>query len=201
MQCPHPFVCLFWGVCFGAPKRPWLPQSHGQRTSALVEAVDLMPTYLALAGIATTTWDFSQLEGTSMVPLLAAGNHSSVSSHGRNGSGVAWKNATFSQYPRCNQSKTGAPPWVGPSNNACTGVVDSEFAAMGYSMRTGKALATGCCCCCCCCCLVFWGFFWLWCTTRPEARHDRHPGTNTAQTHSLSHSLSCFGAYVQYMRR
>ena len=141
---PVPVVlgCFFWRT----QNRPWLPQSHGQRTSALVEAVDLMPTYLALAGIATTTWDFSQLEGTSMVPLLTAGNDTAVSSQekeekGSNGSGVAWKNATFSQYPRCNQSKTGAPPWVGPSNNACTGVVDSEFAAMGYSMRTGKALA------------------------------------------------------------
>ena len=49
---------------------PWLPQSHGQRVSALVEAVDFMPSLIDLAGISHTVPDWKQLEGDSFVPLL-----------------------------------------------------------------------------------------------------------------------------------
>ena len=49
---------------------PWLPQSHGVRTSALVSIVDLMPTAIALFGIGPTVPDLAELEGTSLLPLL-----------------------------------------------------------------------------------------------------------------------------------
>ena len=51
---------------------PWLPGSHGKRTSALVEAVDLMPTVLEALGLHSQerVHDLAQLEGTSFMPLL-----------------------------------------------------------------------------------------------------------------------------------
>ena len=69
---------------------PWLPQSHGQRVSALVEAVDFMPSLIDLAGIAHTVPDWKQLEGDSFVPLLL--NPSVPAS--------SWKPAVFTQCTR-----------------------------------------------------------------------------------------------------
>ena len=114
---------------------PWMPQSQGVRTAALVEAVDLMPTYLDLAGIATSTWDYGQLEGTSMVPLLqGAGATGDVAL----AAAPSWKNATFSQYPRCASETAGVEPWAGATDNACTAVARGLFDAMGYTMRTDR---------------------------------------------------------------
>ena len=61
----------------------------------------------------------------------------------------AWKNATFTQYPRCNHTNASAgglfPGKVGqgtldpaqyPTDNACTGVESDAFYAMGYSIRS-----------------------------------------------------------------
>ena len=70
---------------------PWLPQSHGQRVSALVEAVDFMPSLIDLAGIAHTVPDWKQLEGDSFVPLLL---NPSVPA-------ASWKPAVFTQ---CNRT-------------------------------------------------------------------------------------------------
>ena len=49
---------------------PWLPQSHGRRTAALVELVDVYPTLIDLAGVAPPANDSFPLAGTSLVPLL-----------------------------------------------------------------------------------------------------------------------------------
>ena len=108
---------------------PWLPASHGARSAALVEIVDLFPTTLELFGIgdAAHVHDFAQLEGTSFAPLLRAPG-TAVS---------AWKNATISQYPRCAGS-TGAEPWEYPSDNACTAVAKTGFSVMGYTLRSDR---------------------------------------------------------------
>jgi iduronate 2-sulfatase len=115
---------------------PWLPQSHGVRTSAMVEIVDLMPTTIELFDIGPTLPDLQQLEGTSFMPLLIQPTLAPS----------LWKNATFTQYPRCDSSsvftrtdpETGLAPWNYPSDNACTSVEDNGFAAMGYSIRTDR---------------------------------------------------------------
>ena len=49
---------------------PWLPQSHGQRVAALVEAVDIYPSLTDLVGISHTIQDWDELEGDSFLPLL-----------------------------------------------------------------------------------------------------------------------------------
>eukprot|EP00756_Hemistasia_phaeocysticola_P024465 Hpha_TRINITY_DN1594_c0_g1::TRINITY_DN1594_c0_g1_i1::g.57146::m.57146/K01136/IDS; iduronate 2-sulfatase len=119
-------------------KVPWLPATHGVRSQALVEIVDLYPTALDLMGLAhaAAVPDFAQLEGTSFAPLLTS--HFAE----RLGGGSAWKNATFTQYPRCKSDDKGAPPqtepWISPTDNACTGVEDSNFDAMGYSIRSDR---------------------------------------------------------------
>lgn len=107
---------------------PWIPQSHGARTTAMVEIVDLMPTTLDLLGIAHTVPDLATLEGTSFLPLLLQPTITPS----------LWKNATFTQYPRCTSKTNGDEPWDYPSDNACTGVASDEFAAMGYSIRSDR---------------------------------------------------------------
>ena len=79
----------------------------GQRTSALVEMVDLMPTLLDLSGVAI--WDVAQLEGVSRVPLLQLQPLAEEP-----GGPAHWKNATFTVYPRC----CGAHGWSSGCNAA-----------------------------------------------------------------------------------
>ena len=125
-------------------KVPWLPRTHGVRSQALVEIVDLFPTALELMGLASAAAvpDFAQLEGTSFAPLLLAAASGGAAGAALLGSGASWKNATFTQYPRCRSDAKGAPPqtepWVAPSDNACTAVEDSNFDAMGYSIRSDR---------------------------------------------------------------
>ena len=108
---------------------PWITASHGQTSDALVEIVDLFPTTLEIFGIhdATHVHDIATLEEFSFAPLL---NTPSTAAN-------AWKNATFTQYPRCLNSK-GFEPWEYPSSNACTSVASDSFRAMGYSIRTDR---------------------------------------------------------------
>ena len=49
---------------------PWIPQSHGQRTSAPTELVDVYPSLVDLAGVPPLTGDTFPLEGRSIRPLL-----------------------------------------------------------------------------------------------------------------------------------
>ena len=74
---------------------PWLTASHGTSSSALVEIVDLMPTTLDMFNITDKVHDASALEGDSFLPLL----------HNPAMPAADWKNATFTQYPRCEPKK------------------------------------------------------------------------------------------------
>ena len=56
-SCPKGLQCC---IVAGVPSR----------TEDAGRAAGLMPTYVDLAGIAASTWDYGPLEGTSMVPLL-----------------------------------------------------------------------------------------------------------------------------------
>ena len=105
---------------------PWLPQSHGKRTSAFVELVDMYQTTLDLANVTVRPPDAGVLEGHSFAPLLV--NPTIPADQ--------WKNATFTQYPRC--SSSAGEPWVAPTNDACTEQHASTFAAMGYSIRSSR---------------------------------------------------------------
>ena len=106
-------------------RAPWLPQSAGQRVSSIVELVDLYPTIAELAGVAVSVQSpgYEELGGRSVAPLLrgASGGEDS---------------AAFSQIARC-------WPSGGPHNASafaamgqCDKVPSSEYAFMGYSIRT-----------------------------------------------------------------
>jgi len=132
---------------------PWLPQSHGQRAAALVEAVDIYPSLTDLVGISHTIQDWDELEGDSFLPLLL---NPAVPAQ-------SWKGAAFTQHPRCNGTaaiptdlpckgltnmagrcstgqlpdcKCSLPPQDYPTANGCVSQNATDFAAMGISIRT-----------------------------------------------------------------
>jgi iduronate 2-sulfatase len=94
---------------------PWLPQGHGKRTSAIAELVDMMPTAAAVMGIDLMANE--TIDGTSLLPVLTDPT-------------ASVKDSAFSQYPRC--PKNVSVPW---RHNACLQVNDTDFYAMGYSLR------------------------------------------------------------------
>lgn len=76
---------------------PWLPQSAGKRSSAVVELVDIFPTTIGLAGLAAPVGE--TLDGVSLAPLL----------EDPVGAAAAWKTkVALSQYPRCPASEDGS---------------------------------------------------------------------------------------------
>ena len=123
---------------------PWMVHgSGGGSTTALVELVDMFPTLLDLAGLLNSAAvpDVHQLEGISLLPVLAdpelhlrgAGGSSAGS-----GAAASWRNASFSQYPKCmNSTMRLKPPYMG-NGDPCTGVPSNQFTHMGYTMRTSK---------------------------------------------------------------
>ena len=99
---------------------PWLPQSHGKRTSAPVELVDVYPTLIDLAGVAPPANDSFPLAGTSLVPLLLDPALPSLPN----------RSVARSTYPRC--PKIGGPVY----DDSCIHTVErTAFPFVGYSIR------------------------------------------------------------------
>ena len=142
---------------------PWLAGgSAGGSTTALTELVDVMPTLLDLAGLLNeaAVADVHELEGLSLLPVL--GGEGPAAGSGRGGSGgrgggasggesersersapggppPSWRNASFSQYPRCMNSSAAlaAEPFLG-SGDPCTQMPANEFTHMGRTLRTAR---------------------------------------------------------------
>lgn len=109
---------------------PWMPQSHGRRSDALVEAVDVFPTLAESAGIPVPAGE--GLQGSSLLPLLA--NPAAPGPHV----------AALSQIPCCWQNETKQSGKCGAEKNKTNSeynMCDCHFAPakyiafMGYSMR------------------------------------------------------------------
>ena len=132
--------------------------SSGASTSALVELVDVFPTLLDLAGLLNVAAipDVRELEGISLTPVLenpsihlpaskpgnGGGGRSSSSTISSSSSSSAlpssssWRNASFSQYPKCmNSTMEFKPPYMG-NEDPCTATPSNQFTHMGYTMRT-----------------------------------------------------------------
>ena len=124
---------------------PSLPASHGKRSMALVELLDVYPTLADLAGVPLPAGE--TLDGSSLGTVLRAfGNVSSGTrnaagdGHGADGGGrgsaasadLGPRGWALSQYPRCPKS-TNASDFY--QNNVCEFVERSEIPYMGYSLR------------------------------------------------------------------
>ena len=100
---------------------PWLTQSHGKRSAAPVELIDVFPTLSDLAGLALPSDDAHPLEGVSLRPLLEDPSLEVLPT----------RSFALSTYPRC--PREGGPLW----NDECIHDVErSVFAYMAYSIRT-----------------------------------------------------------------
>ena len=100
-------------------KVPWLPQSQGTRSAALVELVDVYKSVHELLGVPLPADETHQIEGDSLVPLLKSG-----------GQHDGWKTAALTTYPRCPVADK--PVW----DNSCIHSTErTEFEFMGYSMH------------------------------------------------------------------
>ena len=97
---------------------PWLPQSFGAHTDALVELVDVYPTLAELAGLPPPVGDRYPLDGRSFADVVANPQQ-----------GRPDKQYALSTYPRCPRG----PIW----NDECIHNVErTEFGYMGYTLRT-----------------------------------------------------------------
>ena len=103
-------------------KRPWLPQSHGQRSAAPTELIDVFPTLAELAGLGQPVNDAFALEGVSLTPVLKDPTLPTLPS----------RDYALSTYPRC-------PPEVGGHTwtDSCIHQTErTSFKYMGYTIRT-----------------------------------------------------------------
>ena len=94
-------------------RAPMLPSSVGQTAAVLAELVDVMPTLAELAGAPLSTELASNVDGTSLAPVMA--NPSVVSLP--NDKGTFNKSVAYSMYPH--SSDFGCSFWGGEGDGLC----------------------------------------------------------------------------------
>eukprot|EP01006_Ploeotia_vitrea_P045533 TRINITY_DN66951_c0_g1_i3.p1 TRINITY_DN66951_c0_g1~~TRINITY_DN66951_c0_g1_i3.p1 ORF type:complete len:526 (+),score=35.83 TRINITY_DN66951_c0_g1_i3:39-1616(+) len=110
-------------------KVPWLPESHGKKSTSLVELLDVYPTLAELAGLQVQ----KGVQGVSFASVLKDTT-------------ATTRTIAFSQYPRCRPKKVDNMPrtlterlqaaLVDLPNGGCIEVEKQNFEYMGVSMRT-----------------------------------------------------------------
>ena len=125
--------------------------SHGRRTAALTELIDVMPSLLELLDVdaaTVTAQDDFPLEGMSFAPLLRDPDafDGGPGRSGISGSAATWdgvdsrvagvKDFALSVYPRCPNATVNQGS---PFEDACIHAVDrTQFDVMGFSLRTAR---------------------------------------------------------------
>jgi arylsulfatase A-like enzyme len=106
-------------------RAPHKPASHGVKTPALAELVDLYPTLASLAGLPDPLKNGENIQGDELSPLFDAPI--------TNGTGV--KPFAYSQFAKQNVEVKGygIEPW-----STCTKCKRSEWDYMGYSLRSDR---------------------------------------------------------------
>lgn len=109
-------------------RAPWIPNSAGKRSNALVELVDLYPTICDLVGIALPN-DTVPFDGVSLRPIV------------ENPQTAVVKSFALSLFPRCahvGMPIYGARGTANGADNTCLDVERTDFTWMGYTMRTDR---------------------------------------------------------------
>merc|ERR1712048_899808 len=103
---------------------PWKPETMGQRTSALVEQIDMYPSLAELAGVPVDLSEES-VDWRSWAHLVdnPSADH---------------KTYAFTQYPRCWPDDSPKTPEAFTHMARCAHVEKTDFAYMGYSVRTSR---------------------------------------------------------------
>lgn len=105
---------------------PWLPKSFGQRTSSLVELVDVMPTVAAIAGLPAP----ADVDGVDISSLLhLSPNRSSSTSQGEL---EVQLEAAYHQYPACGCNQNGTACF-NQTRGGCNNTPRTKFGFMGTS--------------------------------------------------------------------
>lgn len=105
---------------------PWLPQSHGKRTAALAELVDIMPTALDLAQVGNGANLTDKLDGISLRPVLEDPS-ASVKQHAL---------SEFARCPAALHKPGGMNESTWWQDNACEFYDRAFLPFVGLSMRT-----------------------------------------------------------------
>jgi arylsulfatase A-like enzyme len=119
---------------------PFAPQTHGKVTLSLVEHVDLYPSLVEMAMPGQTVDKKTEsIEGDSYAVLFDASRTPPTSGRYLDNEETLWTNkwnASFTQYPRCNNKEmpTDDPGFI--TDERCASVKKQDFRYMGYSMRT-----------------------------------------------------------------
>jgi len=106
-------------------RAPWMKNSVGKRSRALVEMVDLYRTICDLMGVSLPD-DTVPFDGASLKPILEDPS-------------TSVKDVALSTFPRC--AHEGMPEYGqrgqrGGADNTCLEVERTDFTWMGYTMRT-----------------------------------------------------------------
>ena len=107
---------------------PWMKQSVGKRSRALVELVDIYQTVSEVMGLPLPN-DTHAFDGASLAPILNDPEHATV------------KDVALSTFPRCAHKGMpvyGARGLPGGADNSCLDVERTDFTWMGYTMRTDR---------------------------------------------------------------
>jgi hypothetical protein len=102
---------------------PWLPKSFGQRTSSLVELVDVFPTAAAIAGLPAP----ADVDGVDVSSLLHASPNSATSVSERLQTELQ---AAYHQYPACGCTENGTTCF-NQTRAGCNNSPRTNFGFMG----------------------------------------------------------------------
>ena len=106
-------------------RAPWISDSIGARRSALVEAVDIYPTLVALGGLGAIDRSKESVQGVDLTPLLHDDHAPSRAKY------------AFSQFPK-GYSRSHEPSLHGAKEpwNECGGCTRSAIDVHGYAVRS-----------------------------------------------------------------
>ena len=118
---------------------PWLPESFGKRTAALVELVDLFPTVASIGGLPSP----SSVDGVDVSSLLLAPDPPALTaSEADGGVDIVDLGAAYHQYPACGCNENGTTCF-NRTRGGCNSTPRQNFGFMGApATRLNRVIAS-----------------------------------------------------------